>query len=112
MSIHTSLKVSGKMRGERNVWTRIERLLALKKVGKWSDGQRVVGLPKVRTRFKTKTKKKVKEETAAAPGAAAAEAAPAAAAKGAAPAAKGAAPAAAAKGAAPAAAKGAAPAKK
>ena len=60
MSIHSSLKISGKMSGERNVWTRAERLAALKKVGKWKDGDRVVGLPKVRTRFKSKSKKQVK----------------------------------------------------
>lgn len=89
MSVHTSLKISGTMSGERNVWTRAERLAALKKVGKWNDGEQVTGLPKVRTHFKVKSKKQVKasaEKTAAAPGAEAA-AAPAAAAA-AAPAAK------------------------
>lgn len=89
MSVHSSLKISGKGATDRNVWTRAERLVALKKVGKWKDGDRVVGLPKVRTRFKVKSKKQVKasaEKTAAAPGAEAA-AAPAAAAA-AAPAAK------------------------
>jgi small basic protein (TIGR04137 family) len=73
MSLHTSLKVKGKSSGDRNVWTRLERILALKKAGKWKEGDKVVGLPKVRTRFKTKTKKQAKAETtAAAPGAAAA----------------------------------------
>lgn len=71
------------MSGERNVWTRAERLAALKKVGKWNDGEKVTGLPKVRTRFKLKSKKQVKasaEKTAAGAGgeAAAAPAAPAA----------------------------------
>ena len=83
MSIHTSLKISGKMSGERNVWTRSERLAALKKVGKWSDGETVTGLPKVRTHFKVKSKKQVKasaEKTATTPGGTAA-AAPAAGAK-------------------------------
>lgn len=64
MSIHRSLKISGKGTAERNVWSRMERLVALKKVGRWAEGQTVLGLPKVRTRFKTKTKKQVKEETA------------------------------------------------
>jgi small basic protein (TIGR04137 family) len=58
MSIHSSLKTSTSGGGQRNVWTRIERLAALKKAGKWSDGQPVEGLPKVRTSFKAKAKKK------------------------------------------------------
>jgi small basic protein (TIGR04137 family) len=78
MSIHRSLKTSGKGTAERNVWTRMERLLALKKVGRWEEGKSVLGLPKVRTRFKSKTKKAAKAEPAPAAGAAAA--APAAAA--------------------------------
>lgn len=65
MSIHRSLKISGKGAAERNVWSRMERLTALKKIGRWEEGKSVLGLPKVRTRFKTKTKKQVKEETAA-----------------------------------------------
>lgn len=84
MSVHTSLKISGTMSGERNVWTRSERLAALKKVGKWNDGEKVTGLPKVRTRFKVKSKKQVKaaaEKTAGTPAAEGAAAAPAAAAK-------------------------------
>lgn len=68
MSIHSSLKVSGAGAGQRNVWSRMERILALKKEGRWNDGDRVLGLPKVRTRFKAKAKKKAAaEETAAAP---------------------------------------------
>ena len=66
MSIHSSLKVSGAGVGERNVWTRMERLLALKKNGRWSEGDPVTGLPKVRTRFKVKSKKQLKAEAAAA----------------------------------------------
>jgi small basic protein (TIGR04137 family) len=80
MSIHSSLKVSGAGSGRRNVWSRVERIAALKKANRWKDGDRVTGLPKVRTGFKVKTKKK-EEPAAAAPGAAApAAAAPAAAA--------------------------------
>ena len=66
MSIHSSLKNSGGMRGSRNVWTRVERLAALQKVGRWTEEDSVLGLPKVRTRFKTKTKKQLKAEAAAA----------------------------------------------
>lgn len=58
MSIHSSLKSSKSGSGSRNVWTRVERLAALKKAGRWQDGQRVEGLPKVRTAFKAKAKKK------------------------------------------------------
>lgn len=77
MSIHSSLKITGGMSGQRNVWSRMERILALKKTGRWKDGEKVTGLPKVRTRFKIKTKKK--DDAPAAAGAAPAAAAPAAA---------------------------------
>ncbi len=83
MSIHSSLKTSTSGGGQRNVWTRIERLAALKKAGKWAAGQRVEGLPKVRTSFKAKAKKKADAGEAkpaaggAAPAAPAAKAAPA-----------------------------------
>lgn len=86
MSIHSSLKLAGAAGGQRNVWTRIERLAALKKAGRWKDGDRVEGLRKVRTSFKAKAKKKAETTDGAAKPAAAAAAAPAAAA--AAPAAK------------------------
>lgn len=78
MSIHSSLKSSKSSGGQRNVWTRVERLLALQKAGRWNEGQRVEGLPKVRTTFKAKAKKK-----ADAPAGDAKAAAPAKAAKGA-----------------------------
>ena len=64
MSIHSSLKIFGKLSGVRSVWTRMERLAALKREGRWSDGDAVIGLPKARTRFKVKTKKQLKAETA------------------------------------------------
>ena len=83
MTIHTSLRNRAGLAGQRNVWTRVERLAALKKIGRWQDGETVLGLPKVRTRFKTKAKKKEAKADAAAP-----------AGKGGAPAAKAAAPAA------------------
>jgi small basic protein (TIGR04137 family) len=70
MTIHSSLKITGGKGGQRNVWSRMERINALKKVGKWQDGDHVEGLPKVRTFFKIKTKKKEDTADAAAPGAA------------------------------------------
>lgn len=70
MSIHSSLKISGKLRGERNVWTRAERLRVLAKEGRWKEGDSVLALPKVRTRFKVKSKKQLKAEAAAAAAAA------------------------------------------
>jgi small basic protein (TIGR04137 family) len=66
MSIHSSLKISGALAGARNVWTRVERLTALQKVGLWEEGDAVTGLPKVRTRYKTKSKKQLKAEAAGA----------------------------------------------
>ncbi len=66
MSIHSSLKISGAGKGSRNVWTRVERLAALRKEGRWQHGDSVLGLPKVRTRFKVKSKKQLKAEAAAA----------------------------------------------
>jgi len=70
MSIHSSLKVSGAGKGVRNVWTRSERIAALRKTGLWQEGDPVTGLPKVRTQFKVKTKKQMKAEAAAAAAAA------------------------------------------
>ncbi|HZE98306.1 MAG TPA: small basic protein [Planctomycetota bacterium] len=105
MSIHKSLATAGNLRRHRNVLTRSERLDAMKKEGRWKEGESIFNLPKMRN-IMAKAKKKEKEADAAAPAAAA----PAA---GAPAGAKGAAPAAAAKGAAPAKdAKAAAPAKK
>ena len=87
MSIHSSLRGVDTLKGERSVFTRIERLAILKKAGKFDEQSgSVYGLQKVRTRFKVagapKKAKAAKEETkpAAAAGGAAA-AAPAAAAK-------------------------------
>jgi len=60
MSIHSSLKSSGTGVGQRNVWTRVERIAALQKAGNWKAEDGVTGLPKVRTSFKVVTKKKKK----------------------------------------------------
>jgi len=60
MSIHSSLRASGTGVGQRNVWTRVERLAVLKKDGRWTPEAGVTGLPKVRTKFKVTAKKKKK----------------------------------------------------
>jgi len=65
MSIHRSLKSRGNLIRKRNVWTRVERIEALSREGRWEEGDQVTGLPKVRTHFKTKSKKKLKESAAA-----------------------------------------------
>jgi small basic protein (TIGR04137 family) len=92
MSIHSSLRGGQNLKGQRSVYTRVERLAILKKSGKFKeeDGS-VWGLPKVRTRYKVATVKKVKAEAAPAAGGtvAATPAAPAAPAAAAAPAKKG-----------------------
>jgi small basic protein (TIGR04137 family) len=109
MSIHKSLKQKSTLVRARSVLTRWERVLKLKDQGRWKDGDAVLGLPKVRTKWKTRKRKKEAAPAAAgAPGAAPAAGAAAAPAAGAA-AAK---PAAGAKAAAPAAAKPAAAADK
>jgi small basic protein (TIGR04137 family) len=79
MSIHPSLVTRGKLARERNVWTRLERILFLEKEGKWKDGDTVFGLPKVRTRLKAAAKKKVKKAAEVVPGTEGTVAAPAAA---------------------------------
>ncbi len=68
MSIHRSLKTSGRLIRARNVWNRLERIQALQKEDRWKEGDPVTGLPKVRTRFKTKSKKQLKEEAKKASG--------------------------------------------
>jgi len=87
MSIHSSLRGVDTLKGERSVFTRVERLAILKKAGKFDEKGSVYGLPKVRTRFKVvgAKKKAAKEEKPAAGGTVAAT--PAAGAAGAKPAA-------------------------
>ena len=95
MSIHKSLKQKNSLVGTRSVLTRWERIVKLTDDGRWKEGDKVLGLPKVRTYWRQRKRKK--EAAPGAPGAVPA-AAPAAGAKAAAPAAgaKAAAPAAAA----------------
>jgi len=47
MSIDRSLKVKGALTRHRNVLTRAERVDKLKEDEKWSEGDSVLGLPKV-----------------------------------------------------------------
>jgi small basic protein (TIGR04137 family) len=47
MSIDRSLKVKGALKRHRNVLSREERILALKKDERWHEGDNVTGLPKV-----------------------------------------------------------------
>ncbi len=47
MSIDRSLRVKGALKRHRNVLSREERILVLKKEDRWQDGDSVIGLPKV-----------------------------------------------------------------
>ena len=85
MSTHKSLRTKGSLVRSRNVLTRYERILQLRKSGRWKEDEGTAfGLPKVRVlkvKKRGKEKKKKEDEAAAAPGAAAAPAAAAGAAK-------------------------------
>ena len=87
MSIHKSLRQKDTLVRQRSVLSRWERILKLKDQGRWKDGDAPTGLPKVRTKWKMRKRKK----EAAVPGAPGAV--PAAGAVPGAPGAKGAAPA-------------------
>jgi small basic protein (TIGR04137 family) len=88
MTIDKSLRVKAGAISNRNVLTRAERLVKLKESERWKEGDRVLGLPKVRVlKLALKKKKKAKAEEGAegdkaAGGAAAAKPAAGAAAKG------------------------------
>lgn len=58
MSIHPSLRGVNTLVGERSVFTRVERLQKLMEAGKLEESDSPYGLPKVRTKFKIRTKKK------------------------------------------------------
>lgn len=61
MSIHPSLSLSKKDKKQRSVLKRSERLRTMMEKGQWKEGDRVYGLPKIKTlRIKIK-KEKVKE---------------------------------------------------
>ena len=78
MSIHRSLASRSKLKRQRNVLSRVERIERMVDQGRWNAGDTVFGLPalkvlKIKT-GKKKKKEKEAEETAAAGGAAAAPA--------------------------------------
>jgi small basic protein (TIGR04137 family) len=83
MSVDRSLKIKGALARHRNVLSRAERIDILKEEERWTEGDSLLGLPKVAHR-KSHAGKKIKEaptaEAAAAAGTAAPAAAPAAAA--------------------------------
>jgi small basic protein (TIGR04137 family) len=65
MTIDKSLKVRAGAIRNRNVLTRAERLAKLKSADRWTEGDPVLGMPKVRVQkvsLKKKKKAKGKEE--------------------------------------------------
>lgn len=66
MSIDKSLRVKSGGVQNRNVLTRAERIAKLKEADRFKDGDKVLGLPKVRVlKISLKKKKKAKTEEAA-----------------------------------------------
>lgn len=63
MSIDRSLKVKGSLTRHRNVLSRAERIEQLKDEERWSEGDSLLGLPKVAHR-KSHAGRKGKEATA------------------------------------------------
>ena len=68
MSIHRSLAFKGKLKRQRNVLTRSERVEKLADEGRWNEGDPIFGLPttKVVKVRGVKKKKKAPEEPVAA----------------------------------------------
>ncbi len=62
MSIHKSLKLKNSLERPRSVLTRWERIEKLIDADKWQEGDPVLGLPKVRTKFKVKSRKQKKRD--------------------------------------------------
>lgn len=60
MTIHKSLKVTGRLKRTRNVLTRWERIEKMQAQGKWEEEHGVLGLPKTIAVIKIKKKKKSK----------------------------------------------------
>ncbi len=63
MSIDSSLKIKGALERHRNVLTRAERVESLKEEEKWSEGDSLLGLPKVSHRKSHAGRKAEKEST-------------------------------------------------
>jgi small basic protein (TIGR04137 family) len=78
MSIHKSLVAGERLRRQRNVLTRWERIMKLKEEERWPEKRSVFGLPKVRVVHAKKHKKAKKEVVEGEEGAVPAEGAPAA----------------------------------
>lgn len=70
MSIHPSLAISDKDKKQRSVLKRTERIRMMMEKGKWKEGDKVYGLPKIKSlRIKIKKEKVEKAaETATAEG--------------------------------------------
>ena len=86
MSLHRSLRSTGKMRRHRSVLNRLEKLKSMMAKGTWNEQLSPLGLPKVRNIKVTIKKEKAAAAAPGAEGAPAAPGAPSGAAAGAAPA--------------------------
>ena len=64
MSIHKSLKLKNALVRPLSFLTRWERIEKLKEQERWNDGDAVTGLPKVRTKFKIRSRKAMKKAEA------------------------------------------------
>ncbi len=62
MSIHQSLKLKNTLARKRSVLTRWERILKLQEEERWEEGDSVMGLPKVRTVFKVRSRKAAEDK--------------------------------------------------
>jgi small basic protein (TIGR04137 family) len=61
MSIHKSLNLGSGLSANRSVYTRRERLEILADSGDYVEGENPIGVRKVRTQFKSVSKKQLKE---------------------------------------------------
>ena len=64
MSIHQSLKLKNTLARQRSVLTRWERIVKLQEEERWEEGGSVMGLPKVRTKYKVRSRKAAKRQEA------------------------------------------------
>lgn len=64
MSIDPSLKIKGALSRHRNVLTRAERIEQLKEEQRWSEGDSLLGLPKVAHRKSHAGRKEATEKEA------------------------------------------------
>lgn len=65
MSIHPSLSISDKDKKQRSVLKRVERIKTLMEKGEWKKGNKIYGLPKIKTiKIKIKIKKEKVEKPA------------------------------------------------